>query len=199
MNTEVFPSLCVFNNIERGIQAGIYDGELAETWRQRIKIKGEVDDAMAKATKGNAKAMRTLEEWYKEGMNELPKDEAKAEEWRNKATVKEWQDKAETGDTGAMFNLGISCRRGTFGLEQDNVEAFRWSKKASDAGSTRALALAGYLQIYGYGTKKNAVSGLIRLVSAAKDGSDYACYRLGLYSTKACMVLRRMSSKPCTG
>ena len=184
MNKEVFPALCVFNNIERGIQAGIYDGELSETWKRRMEMKRTVEDSLAKAAKGNIKAMRNLEGWYKEGMNELPKDEAKAEEWRKKAIVKGWQDMAETGDGEAMYKLGIACRTGTFGLAEDDVEAFSWYRKASDAGNTKALAFAGNLQIKGCGTKKNAVSGFIRLVSAAKDGSDCACYRLGLYHYK---------------
>mmetsp|Transcript_21711 Transcript_21711/g.62272 ORF Transcript_21711/g.62272 Transcript_21711/m.62272 type:complete len:327 (-) Transcript_21711:103-1083(-) len=181
MNTEVFPALCVLNNIERGIHAGVYDGELAETWKQRMKMKKTVEDAQKKAEDGNVKAMRNLGDWYKEGVHELPKDEAKAEEWHDKAKVKELKGWAENGDSGAMYDLGMMFDNGNNGLKKDEAEAYRWFKQASDAGSVTGMALVGHAQINGWGTKKDLSNGLIRLVSAAKDGSDLACSLLGQY------------------
>lgn len=185
MTKEIVPALCVLNNIETGITAGIYSGELAETWKQRMKMKRDVDDAKKKAEEGNVEAMLNLEFWYREGINGLPVDDIKASEWSDKAQVKSWKDLAKDGDADAMYELGVLYHEGRhYGLERDDVTSFTWFKKASESGCVMATAVIGDRLISGTGTPRNVPSGLIRLTCAAKDGSDYACYSLGEYYFK---------------
>ena len=184
MTKEIVPALCVLNNIETGITAGIYSGELAETWKQRMKMKRDVDDAKKRAKGGNIEAMRSLANWFNDGANGLTVDYIKAREWSDKAQVKTWKDLARDGNADAMYELGVSYHEGSHGLERDDTTSFNWYKMASESGCVMATAVIGDRLISGTGTPRNVPSGLIRLACAAKDGSDYACYSLGEYYFK---------------
>ena len=125
--------------------------------------------------------MRKLALWYKEGVNELPVDNAKANEWWKKVEVVGWKEMAERGDAGAMCALGYVYSKGSHGETKDDAEAHRLYEKASDAGSVEATALKGFNEVHGIGTPKNIGSGIILLASAATKGSDFACFCIGKY------------------
>ena len=128
--------------------------------------------------------MRSLGDWYKDGVNELPRDEGKATYWYNKAMVTEVKGLADGGDVGAMFDYARMVFRGVKGIDRDDDEAYRWFKKGADAGCATSLAVIGhYYKIHGtaFGMSENVTSGLALIASAARDGSDYACYLLGKF------------------
>ena len=178
MHKTVYPALNVLNNIENGIAAGVYDGELAETWTERMTMKRVVDEKEKKARGGDTVAMRTLAQWYEEGANDLPPDNKKANDWRQ---VAGWREMADNGDVGAMYNLGEVFRKGSHSQKRDGIESYKWYEKASDEGCVRGTAYVGFNKVYGIGTRKNVGVGLMLLMSAAKDGSDVGCFYLGKF------------------
>ena len=126
------------NTIEHLIESGIIEGELADTWKERMAEKKRGDEQLKRAKEG-----------------------------------------AENGDAGSMFYLGKMYMFGRNGLKTDDEEAYKWYKKASDAGDVMGMASVGACLLYGLGVEKERTEGLVMLVSAAKDGSDLACYHLG--------------------
>lgn len=173
------PALCVLNNIEIGIAAGVYKGELAETWKERMSMKRKVRDAQKKASEGHVPSMEVLGEWYRKGDNELPKNEAKANEWKNKAALKRLQLLIHAGSGKAMHALGHAHANGLHGLEKDEAQAYQWYEKSSNAGDTTGKAFLAHCRINGRGTTQSLANGLLLLMSAANSGSDCACYFLG--------------------
>ena len=188
MKTDVFPALHVLSNVEKMIRAGLYDGELVKTWTKRMKMKKDVEDAEKKSKEGDVEAMRSLGDWYKDGVNELPRDEGKATYWHNKAMVTEVKGLADGGNVDAMFDYARMVFRGVMGIDKDDGEAYRWFKKAADAGCATSLVVIGhYYNIHGTtcGMSTNVNSGLALIASAARDGSDFACYLLGKFFYKS--------------
>jgi len=100
---------------------------------------------------------------------------------RSEEELKETKEDAENGDAHAMYNLGIMYEEGMSGLKKDNKKAYKWFQKAADAGSVMGRALVGEYLLSGLGcVKKDRTEGLIMLSAAATEGSNYACYFLGL-------------------
>jgi TPR repeat protein len=149
-----------------------------------------VEDDEKKAEEGDVDAMHRLADWYGERFDEVipPVDERRATQWRNRAAVQQLKKWVSDGDTSldppgarwAMFELGNVFQSGKYyGVEQDSYEAFNWFKKSADAGYPAALAKVGLCKLHGWGTNKNVTSGLALVSSAARDGSDLACFILG--------------------
>ena len=134
----LYPAVHVRNTIEHLVESGIIEGELAETWKERMAKKKRLEKK-----------------------------------------VKKTKEDAENGDADAMYDLGVMYQHGEDGLKEDEEEAYKWYKKAADAGDVMGMASAGINLLYGWGVKTNRSEGLIMVVSAAKDGSDYACFQLG--------------------
>lgn len=199
MDKKVISSVRVRNNIQHLIESGIIDGDLGDTWTRRTASKRAVDDANKLANAGNVRAMCMLGRWYLSGENELPQHEKKALEWYKRAAragdaegalaveriegkkkIKAAVKSAQDGDQNAMYNLGRWYANGRHGLDKDDAMALTWWKSGSDRGCVKSTARYGSYLISGRGTSVNLLSeGLILLVSAAKDGSDYACFCLG--------------------
>lgn len=134
----LIPSVHVRNNIEHLVESGIVEGEMADTWKERMEEKRD-----------------------------------------GELTVKRWREGAEKGDTGAMYDLGVCYEYGDYDIEKDAGEAYRWYKKSADAGNVMGMAAVGDSLLNGCGVEEDRTEGLIMLVSAAKDGSDWACYIVG--------------------
>ena len=159
-----------------------------------------VKDAMKQADEGDAAAMCSLGDWHLKGVNELPKDEDAAYSWYKKAAemnhregkrkakriemkkeVDAMKAMAENGDAEAMYDLGIWHENGHNGLRKNDVKAYYWYKKASDAGGASGMAAVGSWQLNGFGgIKRNVANGLLLLISAARLGSNIACNTLGI-------------------
>ena len=112
-----------------------------------------------------------------------------AKKKRSEKKLKKTKVDAENGDVDAMYDLALMYEYGENGLKEDDEEAYKWYKKAADAGDVMAAASVGQCLLDGSGVKKNQSEGLIILVTAANNGSDYACYELGkLYFYGRCGV-----------
>ena len=184
ISKELYPAPSVLNNIEAGIAAGVYTGEPTEEWTRRMQVKRNVEHTIIQAEAGNIQMMRLLGRSYHEGINELPKDDAKAQEWfdrANRAEIQKLRDTAEEGNGEAMRLLGHAYEEGRFGLDRNLAEAYRWYERASTAGDIFGSFFLGYQQIYGLGANKNPENGLLLLMSVASDDQpvDCACYFLG--------------------
>jgi TPR repeat protein len=154
---------------------------------------GIIEDDTKKAEEGGVDAMRRLADWYGKSCLDgfvPPIDEKGAKRWRNRATVQELKDWASASGGGngvadapdprwAMFELGNVFLSGEYGVEKDSDEAHRWFKRSADAGYPAGLAGRGLCKLNGWGTNKNVTSGLALVSSAARDGSDLACFVLG--------------------
>lgn len=145
-------------------------------------MKRTVAEAEKKALDGDFEAERNLEYWYKEGMNELPKDEAMASEWHDAAELFEAKAKALNGDVAGMLFLATVHRNGSHRCARSDTRAFEWYVKASDAGDTGATTVVGAWKVNGCGTNRNVASGLIYLAAAANDGLPLACFHIGKYA-----------------
>jgi len=133
------PLVHVRNAIEHLIESGMIEGELADTWKERMAEKKRSEEELKRAKEG-----------------------------------------AENGDAEAMYDLGEMYKFGQNGLKKDNKEAYKWYEKSSDAGYVMGTALVAACLLYGFwGVEKNQSEGLLMVMSAAKDGSDYACFVLG--------------------
>ena len=125
----LLPAPHIRNIIQQLIDSGAMDDDLADTWMERMAMKKKVDDARARAEKGDTMAMCNLGIWYAEGANELPRNETLALTWFKCAAArggevgieckKKLEDKqlvratireAEGGDTEAMVTLGGVAR-----------------------------------------------------------------------------------------
>eukprot|EP00562_Extubocellulus_spinifer_P014470 CAMPEP_0178566588 /NCGR_PEP_ID=MMETSP0697-20121206/14838_1 /TAXON_ID=265572 /ORGANISM="Extubocellulus spinifer, Strain CCMP396" /LENGTH=329 /DNA_ID=CAMNT_0020200397 /DNA_START=325 /DNA_END=1314 /DNA_ORIENTATION=- len=132
----------------------------------RNTIKGLVDNGVIDG--------RLVEEW-KKAMD--AKEEV--EKTKKKDKVEETKKKAEKGDVEAMYNLALWYRQGTRGLLQSDEESYRWYKLAADLKDARAMALAGWCLVTGFGVEENVSHGMALILSAAERGSDYACICMG--------------------
>ena len=160
MGDKLLPAYHVSSVIQLLIERGDISGEIGETWTERMETKKFVGDTKMKAEGGDPDAMRLLAYWYTVGENELEKDVVLARQWDDKATrvekkrlVEQMTREAEAGDSQAMYKLAKAYfGRGTLGVFQDDSEAYKWAKKAADAGNVKGMALFGFVLINGVGT-----------------------------------------------
>jgi len=203
MGDKLLPAYHVSSVIQLLIERGDISGEIGETWTERMETKKFVGDTKMKAEGGDPDAMRLLAYWYTVGENELEKDVVLARQWDDKATrvekkrlVEQMTREAEAGDSQAMYKLAKAYfGRGTLGVFQDDSEAYKWAKKAADAGNVKGMALFGFVLINGVGTEVCLSDGVALLASAAERGSDYACHLIGTCYRCGCYGFRKDCGK----
>ena len=103
---------------------------------------------------------------------------AKVKEQEN---MEELLRKAEAGDKNAMYMAANHYAKGVPGFKKDFTLAFKWYKKAHQAGSIKATTHMALGYLYGRGVETNAQLGAMYLGLAAGKGSAYAAFRLGLW------------------
>ena len=81
----------------------------------------------------------------------------------------------------AMYELGQRLSKGSFGLQRDLHEAYRWFAKAAESGSVPAMVETGDALFHGRGVAQNPHRGVEWAQRAAESGSDAAKLNLGLY------------------
>src|SRR3984957_20665205 len=81
----------------------------------------------------------------------------------------------------AMYELGRRYSRGTFGMQRDLAEAYRWMSKAAESGSIPAMEETANALFYGRGVAQNPRRALEWAQRAADSGSDVAKLNLGMY------------------
>ena len=81
----------------------------------------------------------------------------------------------------AMYELGRRYSNGSFGLQRDLSEAYRWFAKAAESGSVPAMVETADALFYGRGVAQNPRRGVEWAQRAAESGSDIAKFNLGYY------------------
>ena len=103
------------NVIEHLIGSGIIEGEIADTWKERMSEKKRME-RLVKRTKelaegGDGDAMYSLGVWYEEGYFDLEEDDAEAYRWYKKS--------ADAGNVMGIAAVGFSLMIG-LGVEKDH-------------------------------------------------------------------------------
>jgi TPR repeat protein len=81
----------------------------------------------------------------------------------------------------AMYELGRRYSKGSFGLQRDLAEAYRWMSKAAESGSVPAMVETAEALFYGQGVAQNPRRAVEWAQRAADSGSDVAKFNLGWY------------------
>lgn len=147
----------VRNTIRGLVESGAITGGKADSWSKRLEQEKEVSLMRQRAQAGDSDAMLTLGEWYENGENGLPKDDAQAFSWfmlaadlgdvravgdvgvmycqgRGVATVisrgaARLGEAAALGSDWACYELGRYHLKGSFGFRKDAAEASYWYSK----------------------------------------------------------------------
>lgn len=124
------------------------------------------------ANRGNPEAQRLLGSLYYNAQG-VPKDDAKAVEW--------WQKAAAGGDSQAQVMLGAAYHDGLGGLEKDDKQAISWWNKAADKGDPEAqFNLAGAYHEGIGGLKRDDKQAIAWYQKAANQGDSGAQFNLGI-------------------
>ncbi|WP_244252639.1 tetratricopeptide repeat protein [Micromonospora antibiotica] len=87
-----------------------------------------------------------------------------------------WRTAADTGDTGAMFNLGVLLAQ----LGDRQEEAEQWYRRAADAGHTRAMSNLGVLLEQRGDRQEEAEQWYRRAADTGDTGDTGAMFNLGV-------------------
>lgn len=66
------------------------------------------------------------------------------------------REAAEAGDPEACFQMGQTCRKGSFHQPKDDLEAVRWFLRAAEAGHRGAMAELSQAYLGGHGVVRDA-------------------------------------------
>jgi len=160
------PVIHVRNTIEHLIESGIIEGELADTWKERMSEKKwseeELKRTKEKAENGNARSMYELGEMYENGNNGLVKDYEEAYKWYKKSS--------DAGDVMGTALVG-ECLLCGMGVERNQTEGLIMMAFAAAGGSNYACHLLGEIYFKGlFGSKVNYASAKRWLEKAVADG-----------------------------
>ncbi|MDR1349723.1 MAG: hypothetical protein LBJ59_02875 [Zoogloeaceae bacterium] len=124
----------------------------------------------AKAEQNDAEAQNSLGALYKDGLQGVTQDYAKAIQWFHKA--------AEQGNARAQYNIGLMCEGGQ-GMTQDYAAAEKWYRKAAEQGHVEAQNNLGVLYKDARGVAQNHEEAYKWLLKAAEQGDAMAQCNLG--------------------
>ena len=153
------PSVHVRNTIEHLIESGIIEGEMADTWKERMAEKRESEEKIRRmkklleATKkraenGDANKMYQLGVWYDNGWNGVEVDVVEAHKWYKRA--------AEGGNVMGMALAGCWQMYGSEGTEKNEMEGLILVATAASQGSDHACHTMGEVYYKGLlGVTKN--------------------------------------------
>jgi len=148
------------------IESGIIEGELADTWKERVAEKKRSEEMLKrikeKGENGNARAMYHLGAMYKFGQNGLEKDSKEAYKWYIKS--------ADAGDVMGKGAVG-ECLLYGWGVEKNQTEGLIMMAVAAAEGSDAACHFLGGVYFKGYfGCKVNYASAKHWLEKAVAEG-----------------------------
>lgn len=178
LQSQVHATPTSLQQLEQAAEGG--DAHAAQQLYMRYAIDGKTDEAHKwaqrynelleqKAKDGDVPSMLVLGARYLRGGDYTPVDVAKATEWFSRA--------AEKGDPTAAYMLGeIYTKAGNPGMAQQSyARAYSiYSSRADAHPDPAALYWLGYMEQNGIGTKKNAESGIAKLLRASELGSAWA-------------------------
>jgi hypothetical protein len=90
-----------------------------------------------------------------------------------------WQRAANTGDTVAMYNLGVCHANGT-GVEKSAEKAVEWFTRAAEKGDAKAMFNLGVCYDNGDGVEKSAEKAVEWYTRAAEKGDVTAMFNVGV-------------------
>ena len=157
------------NVIEHLIGSGIIEGEIADTWKERMSEKKRME-RLVKRTKelaegGDGDAMYSLGVWYEEGYFDLEEDDAEAYRWYKKS--------ADAGNVMGIAAVGFSLLIG-LGVEKDQTEGLIMTASAAANGSNFACYHLGRIYYFGVsGSKVNYAKAKFWLEKALADDCEY--------------------------
>ena len=158
---------------------------------------------------GNVFAMNEVARYYFYGVGGIKKDEKQAMKWYEKAKEEEnpiynlflhcgkesellVKDEDEILDwakklgisirdrNSVYYEIGYCYQYGKNGLKENEAEAFKWYRKAADAGNVDAMGKVGYFYYYGLGgVKEDKIEAFKWDKKAADGGNSVAMYNLG--------------------
>ncbi|KAF9147283.1 hypothetical protein BG015_011100 [Linnemannia schmuckeri] len=125
---------------------------------------------MVNANHGDANAMVTLGDRYKDG-REVHKDDQTAIDWYCKA--------AEQGHPRAQYNVGLLHEQGYGDVPQDHAKAYEWFLKSAVQGYVDAQAKVSQAYTKGTGVPKDNIKAMEWAVKAAENGHAEMQYNMG--------------------
>lgn len=123
----------------------------------------------ARAAQGDANAMYNLGSFYDHGRYGVPKDQATARLWYEKAALK--------GEARAANNLACSHRDGEGG-PVDKVQATKWFRVAAELGHVQAGTNLGLAYMRGDGVAQDLEQAEFWLQNGANNGDGLAAMQL---------------------
>lgn len=165
----LIPSVHTRNVIEHLVESGIIEGELADTWKERMDEKKrneeKVKRAREKAENGNTAAMYDMGNWSSKGMYGLKEDDEEAYKWYKKS--------ADDRNVMGMAAVGASLFYG-WGVEKDHAEGLIMTTSAAENGSNYACFQLGKAYYWGlYGSKVNYAKAKFWLEKAISEDCDH--------------------------
>jgi TPR repeat protein/chromosome segregation ATPase len=136
-----------------------------------VVAKQDIAAVRVLAESGDAEALNTLGNAYANGLEGMPKDEAKALGYYEQACAR--------GYIPAHFNLGTLYELG-HGTPKDPVKAFGHYLKAAERGFMPAQFNVGNMYAKGIGTKQDDFESVLWFRLAASQGMPEAQYNLAL-------------------
>ena len=124
------------------------------------------------ADHGYKNAQYYLGRFYYDGIGVKQKNEDQAFEWLKKSA------EGEDGEPMAQVYLGVLYAEGK-GVCRDNVEAFKWFKKAAELGESSAQLNLGLMYMNGALVEKNYEEALFWVEKSAEQGDSDAQTVLG--------------------
>ncbi len=88
--------------------------------------------------------------------------------------VRKLHEKAATGDTYAMFAIGMVFFQGQFNTPKSMDTALTWFVRSAEMGCPEAMTMLGTLHLQGAGVAKDRDKGIALLRQAADAGDDMA-------------------------
>jgi TPR repeat protein len=139
--------------------------------------QGTLTELRTRATAGDKVSQFLIGRAYYFGTDGLPRDEAVAATWFQKA--------AEQGQVNAQTFLGYMYEEGRGGLAKDDAKAADWYRKAADLGESNAQRNLGLMYFDGRGGfPKDEKQALLWLRRAADQGDPSACNKVGMMYEK---------------
>lgn len=173
---EMFLSSAEFGNCDAMYEIGnmYYYGFL-----DGDKEKDALEWYLKAAKNGSTEAMVTIGHVYRDR-----EDYETAKNWYMAA--------ASRNDISAMTALGWAYYYGEFGENPDYKNAYKWFKKASDAGDDTSTTFIAYMNMDGIGTKQDREEARKLLEKMVEDGTAdaYDYYALGIIYEENLQVVR---------
>ena len=145
------PLVHVRNTIEHLVESGIIEGELADTWKERMTEKRDGEEKVKKfmkeANEGDANAIYNIAICYMQGNGGLKEDFSEAYKWAKKG--------ADMRHVESMALAGRSLAEG-FGTEQSVSDGLILTSMSAQQGCSTACMFLGELYYEGrHGVVKN--------------------------------------------